>query len=118
MTKRILGGHDRKLLLTRGFQNLASGHHNMPDERPVPEHGRVLHYKWNVAVLEDLAERIGLRARTGYIMGAGIRALSGLLAAARADSFCRLPVARAALAGRFLFIGCRACGFIIDEHAA
>lgn len=66
LTKRILGGYDRKLLLTRGFQNLAAGHHSMPDECVFPQDGRVLHYKWNAIVLEHLAERIATLGLTGY----------------------------------------------------
>ena len=65
LTKRIVGGCDRKLLLTRGFQNPAAGHHSMPDECVFPQDGRVLHYKWNAIVLEHLAERIATRGRTG-----------------------------------------------------
>ena len=52
--------------LTRGFQNLAPGHHSMPDERLFPRNGRVLHYKWNSIVLDHLAERIATREKTGY----------------------------------------------------
>lgn len=66
LTKRIGGGYDRKLLLTRGFQNPAAGHHSMPDEQLFPQDGRVLHYKWNAIVLEHLAERIATRGQTGY----------------------------------------------------
>lgn len=66
ITKRILGGYDRKLMLTRGFQNIAQGHHSMADERLFPRDGRVLHYKWNSIVLDHLAERIATRDLTGY----------------------------------------------------
>ena len=66
ITKSILGGYDRKLMLSRGFQNLASGHHSMADECLFRPDGRVLHYKWNSIVLDHLAERIATRERTGY----------------------------------------------------
>lgn len=69
ITKRILGGYDRKLMLTRGFQCVARGHHTMPNERPFPRTGRVLHYKWNSVVLDHLAERLALREQTGYQWG-------------------------------------------------
>jgi hypothetical protein len=69
MTKRILGGCDRKLILTRGFQCIARGHHSMSNERLFPPHGRVLHYKWNSIVLDHLAERLAMRERTGYQWG-------------------------------------------------
>jgi hypothetical protein len=69
ITKRILGGCDRKLILTRGFQSVARGHHSMPDERLFPRSGRVLHYKWNAIVLDHLSERLALREKTGYAWG-------------------------------------------------
>jgi hypothetical protein len=65
ITKRILGSYARKLMLTRGFQNIAQGHHRMKDERLFRPDGRVLHYKWNSMVLDHLAERIATRERTG-----------------------------------------------------
>ena len=65
ITKRILGGYVRKLMLTRGFQNIARGHHSMDDERLFRSDGRVLHYKWTSIVLDHLAERIATRERTG-----------------------------------------------------
>ena len=66
ITKRILRGYDRKLMLTRGFQNVGQGHHSMGDERLFPRDGRVLHYKWNSIVLDHLAERLATREMTGY----------------------------------------------------
>ena len=69
ITKRILGGCDRKLILTRGFQCLHQGHHGMPNERLHPRNGRVLHYKWNAIVLDHLGERLALREKTGYAWG-------------------------------------------------
>jgi hypothetical protein len=69
ITKRILGGYDRKLMLSRGFHCLARGHHTMPEERVFSRNGRVLHYKWNAVVLDHLAERLALRKQTGYKWG-------------------------------------------------
>ena len=69
ITKRILGGYDRKIILSRGFQSLAPGHHSMTGERVLPLNGRVLHYKWNAIVLEHLAERLATRGQTGYQWG-------------------------------------------------
>ncbi len=69
ITKRILGGCDRKLILTRGFQCINQGHHGMPNERLHPGKGRVHHYKWNAIVLDHLGERLALRERTGYQWG-------------------------------------------------
>lgn len=66
ITKRILGGYDRKLMLTRGFQNIGPGHHSMSDERLFPRDGRVHHYKWNSVVLDHLTERLAMREKTGY----------------------------------------------------
>lgn len=65
-TQRIIGGYDRKVMLARGFDNLSSGHHHLPDERLFPRNGRVLHYKWNAAVLAHLRERLEQREQTGY----------------------------------------------------
>ena len=65
ISKRILRGYVRKLMLTRGFQNIARGHHRMDDERLFHPDGRVLHYKWNSVVLDHLAERIATREQTG-----------------------------------------------------
>jgi hypothetical protein len=64
ITKRILGGQGRKLMLTRGFQNIGQGHHRMADERLFRPDGRVLHYKWNSSVLEHLGERMATSERT------------------------------------------------------
>jgi glycosyltransferase involved in cell wall biosynthesis len=65
ITKCILGGNVRKLMLTRGFQNIAQGHQRMNDEHLFRPDGRVLHYKWTSTVLDHLAERIATREQTG-----------------------------------------------------
>ena len=69
ITKRILGGCDRKIILSCGFQNVGQGHHSMGGERLFPRNGRVLHYKWNAIVLDHLAERLTTREQTGYQWG-------------------------------------------------
>jgi len=65
ITKCILGGNVRKLMLTRGFQNIAQGHQRMNDEHLFRPDGRVLHYRWNSVVLDHLTERIAMREQTG-----------------------------------------------------
>jgi hypothetical protein len=92
VSKRILRGYVRKLMLTRGFQNIAQSHHRMNGERLFRPDGRVLHYKWTSIVLDHLAERIARRGADRRQMDAGIGALPGLLAAQRAHHLCRLYV--------------------------
>lgn len=66
ITKRLLNGNDRKVMLFRGFQLVNRGHHSMEGERVFSKPGRILHYKWNSMVLSHLDDRISSKEKTGY----------------------------------------------------
>ena len=72
-SKCILRGYVRKLMRTRGFQNIAQNHHRMDDERLFHPDGRLLHYKWTSIILDHLAERIATREQTGRRNPSGSR---------------------------------------------
>ncbi len=66
ITKKLVRGNDRKVMLSRGFEMLLRGHHNRDNRCPSKITGTVLHYKWSSSVTEHLRDRIEDRDRTGY----------------------------------------------------
>lgn len=66
ITHKLLGAHNRKVMLIRG--PLASRHiyHSLQGERPFPTEMTIYHFKWNASVLSMLTTRLRQEKENGW----------------------------------------------------
>ncbi len=66
LTKKLLGGCDRKIMASRGFHSLGRGQHSLENGHPAPQPGKVHHFKWSAIAIAHLTERLQNGKKTGY----------------------------------------------------